>query len=105
MKHTLIALIATVIMSASVSVSEAASTKNNCKLKVYTTSPSTAFIVHYLRYSDYTLEQCNTLCASKPKLMNQVPYYEMVLHCTMKYLNEDGSITKENYNHLFSNPY
>ena len=105
MKKTLFALIATVMMSASASASEAASTQNNCKLKVYSTSPNSAFIVHYLRYSDFTLEQCNSLCASKPKLMKEIPYYEMVLHCTMKFRNEDGSIIKENYNHLFSNPY
>jgi hypothetical protein len=105
MKKTVFALMATVMMIASASVSEAASTNNNCKLKVYSTSPNSAFIVHYLRYNDFTLEECNSLCASKPQLQKEIPNYEMVLHCSMKFRNEDGSITKENYNHLFSNPY
>jgi hypothetical protein len=97
MKNTVLTALVFVSSSASASVM----TTENCKLKVYTTSPYASVVVHFMKFQDYTVDQCQNLCSSKALLQAQVPQYEMILRCGMKFTNEDGSITKASYNHLF----
>ncbi len=73
----------------------------NCKLKVYTTSPYDSVIIHFFKFQGFTLDQCKNLCSTKALLQEQVPPYEIALRCGMKFINEDGTVIKSSYGHLF----
>jgi len=95
MKRIIFSILALVTISTSAFAAE------NCKLKVYTTSPYASVVVHFLKFNNYSIDQCKNLCSSKSLLQAEVPPYEIILRCGMKFINEDGTTTKTSYNHLF----
>jgi hypothetical protein len=70
----------------------------NCKLLVLNTGvPNGGLTWTYLRYSNFSLEQCQQLCKDEEALRLEINPYALIMNCKMKYIHEDGTITKAKY--------